>query len=391
LFKLIKNGDVYAPEHLGTRDVLIIGEKIGCIGDAIQLDLPPYLPLEVIDARGMYVLPGFIDGHVHLTGGGGEGGFRSRTPEIFLSSLIRGGVTTVIGCLGTDCVTRSPESLYAKAKGLEEEGITTYMFTGAYRIPIPTLTGSPMKDILLIDKVVGAGEVAISDHRSSQPSLEELKRLAADIRVGGILAGKAGVLNIHLGDGPGGLHLLRELLATSEIPASQFLPTHLNRNERLFLEGIAYAKGGGFIDLTCSDPTYLEEGDVKASRGLKRCLDAGVSPRHITFTSDGQGSLPIFNERRECVRMGIGQVSALFAEVRDAVRQEGVELETALGVITRNPAELFKLKGKGRLEAGCDADVVLVDPVSMAIETVLAKGRVLMAGGQMLVAGTFEG
>jgi len=390
LIKLIKDGDVFAPEHLGTKDVLIIGEKIGCIGDAIRLDLPTSVPVEVLEARGKLVFPGFIDGHVHLTGGGGEGGFRSRTPEILLSSLIKGGVTTVIGCLGTDCITRSPESLFAKAKSLEEEGISSYLFIGAYRIPIPTLTGSPMKDMLLIDKVVGAGEVAISDHRSSQPTLDELKRLAADIRVGGILSGKAGVLNIHLGDGAMGLQLLRQLIATTEIPHSQFLPTHLNRSERLFLEGIAYAKEGGFIDLTCSDPAYLEEGDVKASTGLKRCLDAGVSPRHITFTSDGQGSLPVFNERRECVRLGIGQVSALFAEVRDAVRQDGVDLETALGVITSNPAELFKLKGKGRLQKGFDADLVVVDRDAMAIETVIAKGRILMANGRLLAAGTFE-
>ena len=120
----------------------------------------------------------------------------------------------------------------------------------------------------------------------------------------------------------------------------------------------------------------------RPAQGLKRCLDAGVSPRHITFTSDGQGSLPIFNERRECVRMGIGQVSALFAEVRDAVRQEGVDLETALGVITRNPAELFKLKGKGRLAGRlrCGSWCWWI-AVAMAIETVLAKGRILMAKG----------
>jgi beta-aspartyl-dipeptidase (metallo-type) len=186
------------------------------------------------------------------------------------------------------------------------------------------------------------------------------------------------------------LELLRQLVATTEIPRSQFLPTHLNRSERLFLEGIAYAKEGGFIDLTCSDPAYLEAGDVKAATGLRRCLEAGVSPQHITFTSDGQGSLPIFNENRECVRLGIGQISALFAEVRDAVQQEGVELVTALGVVTRNPAELYKLKGKGRLLATFDADVVIADRATLAIETVIAKGRILMADGRLRATGTFE-
>jgi len=390
LLKLIKNGEVFAPEPLGRKDILIAGDRIACIRDAIEPISSPCLEMDVIDASGKWVFPGFIDGHVHLTGGGGEGSFRSRTPEIVLSSLVKGGVTTVIGCLGTDCITRSPESLYAKAKGLEEEGLTTYMFTGAYRIPIPTLTGSPMKDILLIDKVVGAGEVAISDHRSSQPHIDELKRLAADIRVGAILSGKAGVLNIHLGDGPDGLKLLRDIVATTEIPYSQFLPTHLNRNERLFQEGIEYARHGGFIDLTCCEPEFQEEGDITASEGLKRCLDQGVPPQRITFTSDGQGSLPIFNEKRECVRMGVGQVSALFMAVRDAIRDHGVPVEQALSVITRNPAEIYKLRHKGRLKESFDADVVLVDPASLEIETVIARGRTLMARGEILVTGTFE-
>ncbi len=390
MLKLIKNGEVFAPEPLGRKDILIAGDRIACIRDAIEPISSPCLEMDVIDASGKWVFPGFIDGHVHLTGGGGEGSFRSRTPEIVLSSLVKGGVTTVIGCLGTDCITRSPESLYAKAKGLEEEGLTTYMFTGAYRIPIPTLTGSPMKDILLIDKVVGAGEVAISDHRSSQPHIDELKRLAADIRVGAILSGKAGVLNIHLGDGPDGLKLLRDIVATTEIPYSQFLPTHLNRNERLFQEGIEYARHGGFIDLTCCEPEFQEEGDITASEGLKRCLDQGVPPQRITFTSDGQGSLPIFNEKRECVRMGVGQVSALFMAVRDAIRDHGVPVEQALSVITRNPAEIYKLRHKGRLKESFDADVVLVDPASLEIETVIARGRTLMARGEILVTGTFE-
>lgn len=390
MIKIIKNGDVYAPEHLGMKDILIIGEKIGCIGDAIELDMRGHVPVEVLDAKGKYVFPGFIDGHVHLIGGGGEGSFRSRTPEIALSTLIKGGVTSVIGCLGTDCVTRSPEALYAKAKALEEEGLTTYILTGAYRIPMTNLTGSPMKDMILVDKAVGAGEIAISDHRSSQPHIDELKRLAADIRVGGILSGKAAVLNIHVGDGLSGLQMLRDIVATTEIPYVQFLPTHINRSERLFEEGIDYAKAGGFIDFTCSDPEYQEEGDILASAALKRCLDREVPLQRITFTSDGQGSLPIFNERKECVRMGVGQVSAMFAAVRAAVREEGLSLEQALPVITRNPAEIYKLKGKGRLESGFDADVVLVDRDTLAIDTVIAKGRTMMSGKHVLVAGTFE-
>lgn len=391
LIKIIKNGYVYAPEYLGKRDILIIGSKIGIITEDFNYDLPDILEVVIIDASGKYVFPGFIDSHVHITGGGGEGGFKTRTPEIALYDIIKGGITSIVGCLGTDGVTRTMESLYAKAKGLEEEGVSTYIVTGSYRIPISSLTGSPMRDIILIDKIIGAGEIALSDHRSSQPEINEIKRLAADIRVGGILSGKAGVVNVHLGDSETGLSLLQEIIRSTDIPYSQFLPTHINRSERLFEEGIKYALEGGYIDFTTSsDPAYWEDGEVKASIGLKRCMDAGVEADKITFTSDGQGSMPIFNENKEFIRLGIGSVTSLYTEVRDAILNDEVDIEKAIRVITRNPADIFKLKGKGRIKKGMDADLVLVDKDSFEIDTVIAKGKIMMEGKSIKVAGIFE-
>ncbi len=390
MITLIRHGRLYAPEDLGTQDILVLGERIARMADHLEPVFPDGVPVQEVDAAGRLVFPGFVDGHVHIAGGGGEGGFRTRTPEVRLADLVQAGVTTVIGCLGTDSVTRSPEALYAKARALEEEGLSAYLLTGAYRVPVPTFTGDPMKDLILIDRVVGAGEVAISDHRSAQPRLEELQRLAADVRVGGILSGKAGVLNLHVGDGPDGLKLLRALVAGGELPYRQFLPTHVNRNERLFQEAVAYALDGGFIDITCSEANRTVNREVPAPRALKRCLEAGVPASRITFTSDGQGSLPLFNERRECVGMGIGRVTALFGAVRKAVLEEQVDLEAALATITRNPAEVYKLKGKGRIAEGWDADLVLVDPEGFTVETVLARGRILMRQGRMQVAETFQ-
>ena len=71
-------------------------------------------------------------------GGGGEGGFSTRTPEATLSDLTTAGVTTVVGTLGTDGIARDMNALLAKARGLEEEGITTYIYTGSYRLPLRT-------------------------------------------------------------------------------------------------------------------------------------------------------------------------------------------------------------------------------------------------------------
>jgi beta-aspartyl-dipeptidase (metallo-type) len=385
---LIKNADIYAPEAIGRADILAAGGRIVRIEPAIRLP-PAYV--EEVDGTGLVAVPGFIDGHVHITGGGGEGGFATRTPELQLSDAIRGGVTTVVGCLGTDGVTRSPAGLLAKARALEEEGLSTFVYTGHYAVPVQTITGGIERDLLLIDKVIGVGEVALSDHRSNQPTFDEFARLAAEARRGGILSGKAGVVNVHMGDGRRGLSLLRRIIEETEIPVTQFLPTHIGRNPGLFEEGVAYARAGGFVDFTTSTvQAFLDEGEVKCSTGLRRMLDAGVDAANITFTSDGQGSLPDFDERGRLRRLDVGRVTSLFAEVRDAVRSEGVPLATALQVVTANPARILKLRGKGALSAGADADIVLLDASSLEIDGVIAKGRWLMRGRTLLVRGAFE-
>ncbi len=393
MITLIKKAEVYAPEYLGCKDVLLIEDKIGAVEDHISIAFGNALEVNILQGSGQILTPGFVDSHVHIIGGGGEGGFKTRTPEIRLSELTRGGTTTVVGCLGLDGVTRCLTSLLAKAKGLTEEGITALMYSGSYHVPIITLTGDITRDMVLVDEVIGAGEIAISDHRSSQPTLEELKRLAADTRVGGMLSGKAGILNVHLGDGKGMLEPLFRIVRETEIPFTQFLPTHINRNPYLFEDGIRYAKAGGYIDFTTSsDPAFWvgPNAEIKASKALRIALEQGVSEEHLSFSSDAQGSLPVFNEKNEVVGLGIGKAASLFQEVRDAVLQEGVSLEKALKVITSNPAARLALKAKGHIRKGYDADLCLLDKNTLAINTVMAKGKIMVRDGEIKVYGIFE-
>ena len=378
MIKIIQNIDVYAPQHLGKKDVLTINDKIIKIADAGMMPLFSIFPeAETINGTDRILTPGFIDCHVHVLGGGGEGGFANRTPEATMEGLTKFGVTTVVGCLGTDGIGRDMCALVAKTKGLNEQGMSAYCYTGSYQIPVHTLTDSITKDIMMIQEIIGTGEIAISDHRSSQPTFEEFARVAADTRLGGVLSGKAGIINVHLGDSLRCMDLIERVIDETEIPASQFLPTHVNRNEMLFRKAITYALKGGAVDFTGNeDIDYWETicDEVRVCNGMKRMLDAGVNPNRITISSDGQGSLPIYNKQGEFLGMGVGQSSCLLKEVKECVERTDIPLEIALSAITSNPAETLNLKGKGKIEEGNDADLCILDQ-KLQITEVIAKGK----------------
>ena len=332
-----------------------------------------------------------MDAHVHIIGGGGEGGFATRTPEIQLSKITTSGVTTVFGLLGTDGITRHVESLLAKARGLENEGISTYIYSGSYEMPTPTITGSVRRDIVLIDKVIGTGEIAMSDHRSSQSPVSAYREITAEARVGGMLSGKAGVVNMHIGDGTDGLKYLREITANGELPKTQVIPTHVNRNKHLFADAIDWAKSGGLMDFTSSiAPKDDNDPVVKTSKGIRQALDAGVPLRQISVSSDGNGSMPIFDDSGNNIGVGVASEDSLLKEFRDLVQEEGLSVSEALTVFTSNVAQNTKLyPAKGCLAEGSDADILLLDD-KLQLNATFARGQQMVKDGKAIVFGTFE-
>ncbi|AQS02853.1 beta-aspartyl-peptidase [Clostridium beijerinckii] len=390
MISIIKGCNVYAPKHLGIKDVVIAGGKIEGIYENLNIKIAP-IDVEVIDGRNKLLFPGFIDGHVHIIGAGGEGGYNTRTPEMPLSSLIKAGITTVVGCIGTDGTCRSMKSLIAKAKALKQDGMSAYCFTGSYELPVKTVTDSIKSDLMLIEEIIGIGEIAISDHRSSQQTFEVFANAVAESRVGGLLSNKCGIVNIHLGEGNRKLNYLFELLDKTEIPETQLLPTHINRNGKLFKEGLEYVKRGGFIDLTTScDLENLGEGELRAGEGLKKYLDEKLPIDHITFTSDGNGSMEKFDKDGKLEGYEICSVSTLYREIKYAITEQNVPIEDAIKVVTSNVAAIMKLANKGAIESAKDADLVIVDEKSLDIEMVFANGKKMMENGEVIVKGFFE-
>jgi len=383
---LIRNATVYSPGFLGKKDLLLGGNKILEISDKIETFKG--VEIEDFDASGLIIVPGLIDNHVHIAGAGGEGGPATRTPELTLSRMYEGGVSSVVGCLGTDGFTRSVESVLMKAKSLRHEGCSAWIWTGAYQVPSPSVTGDLAKDIALIEEVIGVGELAISDHRSSCPTIDELIRIAAHARVGGMLGKKAGIVNIHLGDARNPFQPLHDAISRSELKYTQFLPTHCNRNDYIFEDAKVYGKAG-YIDITTSAWPYFVDEEIKPSSALKLLLEAGVPVSHITFSSDSCGSLPGFDEQGRLVKLEMGHPSANLRELAETVKNEKIPLETALTVLTANPATILKLQGKGFLTKGMDADILFLNK-NLEMVNLIAMGKWVVRDGRVIVRGAYE-
>jgi beta-aspartyl-dipeptidase (metallo-type) len=366
MLTLIESGEIYASAPLGRQDVLILGNRIARIGKVDRRALTSLgLELEVIDASGCLVIPGLIDPHQHLLGGSGEKGFSTQTPEIYASELALAGITTVVGCLGVDTTTKTMPALLAKAKGLNEEGLTAYIWSGGYNVPPTTLTNSVREDILFISEVIGAGEVAISDARANEHNPLELSKLVRDSYVGGLLSQKCGVTHFHVGEEKTRLKLLRTLIDEYEIDPALIYPTHVERNEELMLEAIELAGRGSYVD--------VDTVEQDLPRWLRFYLDNGGDPARLTVSSDASINSP----------------RSLFEQIRSCILEFKFSLEQTLALVTTNTAAVLKLNHKGRLEVGRDADALVLGKDSLEIKDVIAGGRSLVRDGQLTFSEKF--
>nr|ANY58053.1 Isoaspartyl dipeptidase [uncultured bacterium] len=365
MITLIDGAEVYAPEPLGVQPVLLLDGKIAKVGSLDQRALLQLgLEVSVIDARGCMVVPGFIDPHEHLLGGSGERGFASQTPELALSEIASAGITTVVGCLGVDTTTKTMTGLLAKARAFREEGISAFIYSGGYDVPPVTLTGSLRLDMLLVPEVIGSGEVAISDLRSTCPSDHELARLASEAYVGGILTGKAGVMHVHVGDGRTGLAPLCRLLDEHEISPATIYPTHVERNERLMREAVALTRRGVVVD--------VDTVECDLAKWVRFYLEEGGDLSMLTASSDASIPSP----------------ATLSEQLRGLVREGILPLERALSLVTTNTARVLKLTRKGALRADHDADLVVLNR-ELEVVHVVAGGRQLVRDGRFAITERF--
>jgi len=388
---LIQQATVFSPTPRGKMDILIGGGKILAMEKRID---PSGIPgiTQKIDASSTILVPGFIDGHQHFTGGGGEGGFHTRVPELTVSMNFRNGVTTAIGLLGTDSLTRSIENLYAKTQAFNAEGLTAFMLTGAYWHPSPTLTGSVARDIVFLQPVIGL-KLALADSRGPHLEARDLAALASDVQVAGLVANKPGIITVHTGVKSQTLDLIFEIVEKFEIRPSIFIPTHVNRkSEKLNSQALMLAEKGCVVDATChAELSTSNTSWMNAAEFALRARDNGLLEQ-VSFSSDAGGSMPIWNQdRSQIIGMGVGSPASLLFELNLLVNQKGLPLEQALLPLTTTPARIYRLEHrKGTVDVGKDADLILLDPSSFTIRDVLASGEWVVKNGVVEKKGYFE-
>ena len=375
MLTLIQNANLYTPESRGQCDILVAGAEVLSIAPAITLSGEA---VNLVDGSGLLVTPGLVDALTHPAGGGGEGGFAQRTGEITASAFVNAGITTPVGALGTDSITRSLEVLYGQVMHLRSQGLAAYMYGGSYRVPVDTLTGDVVRDLVLVEPLIGFGEIAIADHRGTQPSAQELRRLGAETRLGGTISGKGGVVMVHVGEGESRLALIREALAGSDLSDNTFYPTHCNRSAALLEEAFALARQGSAIDLTASTtPEFIAAGEVPVLDALALARKEEVPLERVTVSSDAGGSLPLFDNDR-LVSSRAAQPGVLLELLFAAFDADPGLFGDALAAMTRNPADALHLQARGRLEVGSSADLLLLDPAGRQLLGLMCQGRWLL-------------
>jgi beta-aspartyl-dipeptidase (metallo-type) len=372
MLTLLKGGHVYSPSDCGVSDVLIAGTRIAKVDTKIDMPSIGKL-LKVIDVSGKILVPGFIDQHVHILGGGGPS---SRIPELQQTALNTNGITTIVGLLGLDTVSKTLDTLLMKAKSLEIDGTNTFIYAGGFDFPPNTITGNLKRDLAIIDKVIGV-KIALGEELGAQPSSQSLAQIFSDTVAGAKLGQKPGIIHIHIGDclGRDPFSIIANAMDESGVSGKHIVLTHINWNMDILKRAVAFADKGTFLNLdSIFRPKYGANDAVLASNAITILLNAGIPLERVTMTTDANSVItPSFYATG---------LETLWIAIKEIYESGTLDLSAALNLVTRNPANILNLSHtKGKIEEQADADIQILTP-DLNLFALTSKGKFLIEQGK---------
>ena len=340
---LIKNCRILIKGKLFQKNILIKNGKISKITNKeIKAD-------EIIDAKGNFVLPGLIDCHVHFR----EPGMTHK--EDFLTGSMaaaKGGITTILDMPNTIPPTTTLQALEEKRK-LAAKGIVNYGFN----------FGATLENLKDIQKARNIAAVKLyMDETTGGMKLEDLDSIRDIFRTSKLTIIHAEDLNIKTAVDIFIKNKIRNKLHVAHVSSGQELdyaknnpiknqvsvevtPHHLFMNEK-DLQAL-----GAFAEMK---PRLKTEHDQKALwDGIERGTVDIIATDHA----------PHLREEKEMANypFGVPGLETMLPLLLDAFNNNKIDLSTIMKLCCENPARIFKIKNKGFVKEGYDADLTLID------------------------------
>lgn len=393
---LIKNAVIVNDDEQFMGAVAVKDEKIAAI---MSSNILPEAK-KIIDASGLYLLPGGVDAHVHIRYPG------SAHRETFTSGTMAaaaGGTTTIIEHPISTPPQYSPEILKKRIDAFETQGIVDAAFLGA-------AGGDRTEEILRIAKagIVGfktflhaAPEgrekefegLCCTDSYQLSCALKEASKTGLpfaahtednDLVTGNIeelkKAGKTFPL-AHCMSRPPITEVLavQRLLTLAKEQGTAVYLVHISTPQAVELALDAKAKGQKVYIETCPQYLYMDESWVEKHGAYAKCNPALRSHELVQqmwkYIKDGSIDVvssdhaPYTTSEKESGKKDIFAAPSGFPGIETrgpfifkAVKDNIISLQRAVALLSSNPAKIFNLKGKGRIAIGYDADFVLCNP-----------------------------
>ena len=380
---LIKNGHVVDPltKKDGVYDVLVEGKKIQKIAEKIDEKAD-----RVIDARGTYVLPGFIDLHVHLRDPGLE---YKETLETGGKAAVHGGVTTICAMPNTKPVIDSREKVEAVHERAVKESPAQVIQLGA------VTCGQEGKELADIAGMAAAGCHAISEDGKSvmnaslyRKGMKEAKKAGISVfaHCEDITMVEGGVMNADENAKRLGLKgitnsvedviVARDILLAKETGVRLHL-CHCSTKDSVTMVEMAKKEGLPVTAEVCphhfiltSDDIKEDDGnfkmnpplrsreDVEALRmGLKNGIMDVISTDHAPHSEEEK------NRSIEKASFGIvGLETSAALTYTELVKTGVLSIMDMAEKMSYNPAQILGLTEKGAVAEGKIADLVIFDP-----------------------------